>query len=474
MIKKNYSWIVALAFGALTYGCTSVEQSKVIELPVPERAEGQKDVLQLRAEKMDTVRIALIGLGSRGTSALKRLTLVPGTKIVALCDLYPEKVERANEWLIEQQLPAAKLYSGDSTVWQQAVAQADVDLVYVVTSWESHTPVAVGAMKAGKHVAIEVPAAMSVAQCWELVNTAEQTQKHCMMLENCIYDDFELMTLNMAQQGLFGEVIHVEGAYIHDLRQGSFDVNTRRPDHLWRLDWNAAHQGDPYPTHGLGPVAQVLNIHRGDKMNYLVSMGTDQFGLKKFAAEVYPDSSKYKTMDFKANDHTSTLIRTEKGKTILVQHDVISPRPYNRIDQVSGTMGFAQKYPTALIALQGDVVVDSVGTTKTFNPHNYLTPEEYAQIVAQYRHPFQRELGKEAALKGGHGGMDYIMDYRLIYCLRNGLALDMDVYDAAEWSCLTELTELSINNQSAPVAIPDFTRGSWDKIKGLSFETVGQ
>lgn len=473
VVMKKIYWIGFALMALLAYGCSTVVEStqgQLIELPVPERIKGQKDVLKLRAEKIDTVRIAVIGLGGRGADAMRRLTRVPGTKIVAICDLYPEKVAQCNEWLVERQFAAPNGYSGDSTAWQEAIAQADVDLVYVVTAWDSHTPIAVAAMKAGKHVAIEVPAAMSVAECWDLVNTAEQTQKHCMMLENCIYDDFELMTLNMAQQGVFGEIVHVEGAYIHDLR-GSFDVTKRKPEHLWRLDWNAAHKGDPYPTHGLGPVAQVLNIHRGDKMNHLVSMGTNQFGIKKMADETFPDSSKYKTMEIKANDHTSTLIMTEKGKTILVQHDVISPRPYSRIDQVSGTMGFAQKYPTPMIALQGEVDMGN-GIKKSFNPHDYLNAEDYAAIVAQYRHPFQRELGAEAALKGGHGGMDYIMDYRLIYCLRNGLALDMDVYDAAEWSCLTELTELSIENNSAPVAIPDFTRGAWDRLQGLSFETI--
>lgn len=472
-MRKTTLTLIVLLFAACSTSVDSAkkqgDKSNIIELPVPQRPAGQQDVLKLRAAPMDTVRIAVIGLGNRGADAARRLTRVPGTKIVALCDLDESRVEASNRWRADNNLPQAKGYFGDADAWKKAVMQADVDLVYITTGWDEHTMIAVGAMEAGKHAAIEVPAAMSVEECWDLVNTSEKTRKHCIMLENCIYDDFELMTLNMAQQGVLGEIVHVEGAYIHDLRSGNFSPTAYK--NMWRLRWNATTKGDLYPTHGLGPVAMILGIHRGDRMTHLVAMGSNQFGMTKYAKDHFADTSKFNRMDYNGNDHTSTTIMTEKGKTITVQHDVTSPRPYSRIHQISGTKGFAQKWPSEGIALEGEVDLGN-GEVKNFWAHEYIGKEDYAKIVEKYRHPFQKEMGEEAAQKGGHGGMDYIMDYRLVYCLLNGLPLDMDVYDAAEWSSLTELTRISIENNSAPVAIPDFTRGSWNKLEGVTYEVV--
>jgi len=313
-------------------------------------------------------------------------------------------------------------------------------------------------MEHGKHVAIEVPAATTIEECWQLVDTAERTRKHCMMLENTCYDFFELNTLNMAQQGLFGEVVHGEGAYIHDLSQGlvSENVVTNGYNSNWRMEFNAIHNGNPYPTHGLGPICQVMNIHRGDKMNYLVSVSSNQFGLTALAKEKYGENSPQAKREYKLGDMNTTIIKTEKGRTIMIQHDVTSPRPYSRLHTISGTKGFFQKYPSELIALEP-------------NAHNFLSKEQIDSLMLQYEHPFIKEIGEFAKKVGGHGGMDFIMDYRLIYCLRNGLPLDQDVYDAAEWSCLVELTERSVNNGGMPVKIPDFTRGDWNKLKGLKF-----
>ena len=308
-----------------------------------------------------------------------------------------------------------------------------------------------------KAMAVEVPAAMSIDECWQLVNTVEKTRKHCMMLENCCYDFFEMATLNMAQQGVFGEVIHGEGAYIHDLRSLNFYPSEKGGyQGMWRLKYNEEHTGNPYPTHGLGPICQIMNIHRGDKMNYLVSMSTKQVGMTEYAKETFGADSKEAKQTYKVGDMNTTLIQTEKGKTILIQHDVTSPRPYDRHHVVSGTKGFAQKYPVEGIALEPEA-------------HEFLSKVQMDSIMALYEHPITKEVGEKARKVGGHGGMDFIMDYRLIYCLRNGLPLDQDVYDAAEWSCLTELTETSVKNGGAPVEIPDFTRGAWDKLKGLRF-----
>jgi hypothetical protein len=243
----------------------------MIHFKEPARAKGQTSMLGFAAEPIDTVRVGIIGLGMRGKGPLKRMSFIEGVKIVAICDLYQEKINKSQERLAKYKMPRADEYVGEDA-WKQLCQREDIDLVYIVTDWGSHTPMAVYAMEHGKHVAIEVPAATSVAECWQLVDTSERTRKHCMMLENCIYDQFELTTLNMAQQGLFGEIVHAEGAYIHAL-----DPWWDKYHDCWRLKFNQAHDGDVYPTHGLGPVCFALNIHRGDRMTHLVSMDTESW-----------------------------------------------------------------------------------------------------------------------------------------------------------------------------------------------------
>ena len=314
------------------------------------------------------------------------------------------------------------------------------------------------AMEHGKHVAIEVPAAMNLDEIWALINTSERTRKHCMMLENCVYDFFEMNTLNMAQQGLFGEVLHTEGSYIHNLDEfWPYYWNN------WRMDYNREHRGDVYPTHGVGPACQLLDIHRGDRMTTLVSMDT-----KAVNGPAYIEKSTGKAPESFANgDHTMTMIRTANGKTMHIQHDVVTPRPYSRMYQLTGTKGFANKYPSEGYAfepeqLNGNEIPDHENLTA----HGYISADQQKALTERYMHPIIKEVGEVAKKVGGHGGMDYIMDYRLIYCLRNGLPLDMDVYDLAEWCSLIPLSAISIENGSAPVEVPDFTRGAWNKVKG--------
>lgn len=430
------------------------QQKTIIEFPVPPRAPGQTDVLRLACEPLDTVRIAFIGLGMRGKEAVRRYMNIEGVKVTALCDVDSVRVNECESILAENGRQGAARYTGASD-WKEICSRNDVDLVYVCTHWLLHTPIAVYAMEHGKHVAVEVPAALTIEDCWKLVNTAEKTRRHCMMLENCCYDFFEMATLNMAQKGFFGEVVHCEAAYIHDLRWLQFDEKDGYWD-MWRLRYNTDHTGNPYPTHGLGPVCQILNIHRGDKLDYLVSMSSNQFGMSAYAKEKFGENSPYASTDYKLGDMNTTLIHTAKGKTIMLQHDITSPRPYNRIHMVSGTKAFAQKYPIQAIAVEP-------------NAHHFLNKNATDSLLAVYEHPFAREIGEKARQVGGHGGMDFIMDYRLIYCLRHGLPLDEDVYDAAEWSSIVELSEKSVLNGSVPVRIPDFTRGAWDKLKGLQF-----
>jgi hypothetical protein len=283
-----------------------------------------------------------------------------------------------------------------------------------------------------------------------------------MMLENCVYDYFELTTLHMVQKGLLGEIIHAEGAYIHGL-QPFWD----RYHDDWRMQYNIEHRGDVYPTHGLGPVCQAMNIHRGDKLNYLVSVDTRSVGNPAFLKEQRGIDVK----DFRNGDHTTTIIRTEKGNTILIEHNVTSPRPYNRMYQLTGTKGFANKYPVEGYALDTqELDLEVVKNHENLTTHSFLPDDLRNKLMEKYRHPIIEDTLLEKAKKvGGHGGMDFIMDYRLIYCLQNGLPLDMDVYDLAEWCCLIPLTELSLDNGSVPVEIPDFTRGAWNKLKGLKF-----
>jgi len=318
------------------------------------------------------------------------------------------------------------------------------------------------AMECGKHAAVEVPAAPSLAELWDLINTSERTRKHCMMLENCVYDFFELTTLNMAQKGLFGEIIHAEGGYIHTLDE-FWDMYWSD----WRMRFNRENRGDVYPTHGIGPVCQALNIHRGDRMTRLVSMDTHSWRGKELWEKKYgpiPDGEP----DFQNGDHTMTMIQTEKGKTILIEHDVMTPRPYDRLYQLTGTKGFANKYPVQGFMFSADGTGAPV-EVENLSAHKFVPDAVRDKLLEEYKHPITRELEESAKRVGGHGGMDYIMDYRLIYCLRNGLPLDMDVYDLAEWSCLVELSRISLEHGGAPVEIPDFTRGAWNKQQGLSF-----
>ncbi len=429
------------------------KKNNVISLSTPRPAKGQLDVIELRCAPIDTVRIALIGLGNRGAQAVNRLSYIKTAKIVVLCDLNPKYVKRAQDSLRAKGCKKADEYTGVDD-WKAICKRKDIDLVYVCTNWELHTPIALEAMRNGKHVATEVPAAVTVEECWALVDMAEKTRKHCTNLENCNYDFFEMATLNMAQKGLFGEIIHGEGAYIHDIREGVFSPTYY--SNMWRLKQNKKFTGNLYPTHGIGPIAHAMNIHRGDKMNFLVSVSTNQFGMTEYAKKLYGENSAQAKVEYRHGDMGTTIIKTELGKTIMLQHDVTSPRPYSRLHSLTGTKGFAQKYPVTGLAFEP-------------TSHSFLSPEKRDSMLKVYEHPIVKEIGEMAKKVGGHGGMDFIMDYRLIYCLNHGLPLDQDVYDAAEWSSIVELTRLSVENHSMPVQIPDFTRGAWNKVKTVTY-----
>jgi len=459
-ILKSIGFVLLIG-SVMFVSCQQGNEKRIIAVKEPARPANQTDVLQLRCDPIPTVKVAFIGLGMRGPGAVERMTHIPGVEVIALCDVVEENVKKVNRMLEEKGLPQALEFYGDTAVWRQVTALPNVDLIYVATDWKSHARIGVQAMKDGKHVALEVPAAMTMEEIWDLINTSEQTRKHCMQLENCVYDFFELTTLNMVQQGLLGDIIHGEGAYIHGL-QPYWDQYWNN----WRMDYNEKHRGDVYPTHGLGPVCLAMNIHRGDKLNYLVSVDTKPIGNPAYIKE----KTGREVGNFRNGDHTSTLIGTEKGKSILIEHNVTSPRPYNRMYQLTGTKGFANKYPVEGYALDSGVIDPEVAANhENLNAHSFVPEEVRIALMEKYKHPIVKNIEEKAKQVGGHGGMDFIMDYRLIYCLQNGLPLDMDVYDLAEWCCLIPLTEISLDNNSMPVQIPDFTRGAWDKLSSLQF-----
>ena len=451
----NLKAILSFATTLMLFACS--QAPTVIKTEVPARPAGQEDMIQFAAAPIENVGIGVVGLGMRGGDAVQRLTFVPGCHVAAVCDVEPDRAAASLKYLNDKGLQANS-YSGEEDSYKALCEDPSVDLVYICTDWIHHVPVALYAMEHGKHVAIEVPSAETLQACWDLVNTSERTRKHCLILENCCYDFFELTGLAMAQAGVFGEIIHAEGAYHHNL-----DPFWAQYWDNWRLKFNQEYRGDLYPTHGFGPVCQALNIHRGDRLTTLVAMDTDPFNGPKHAK-----ASGLEDKPFANGDVTMTMLRTAKGKSILIEHDVLTPRPYNRMYQLVGTDGYIGKYPVGEVCLRPEgsenVNYQNLGYEKVYRG------QELDALMAQYPNPILTpELVNLALEVGGHGGMDYIMDYRMVYCLNNGLPLDMDVYDLAEWCCVTELSRISLENGCAPVEVPDFTRGAWDKVKGFSY-----
>lgn len=457
-MKKIWSLLFLVLFVSCVNKGNREHVYEPIVTMVPERPAGQHDAIGLTCPKMGTVRVGFIGLGGRGRDAVRRFTFLEGVEIKALCDLHKDRVDVCQHMISDAGLPMASTYCDSDTAWMSLCQRKDIDLVYIATDWVNHAPLLIYAMEQGKHVACEVPAALSLDEIWQIVNVAERTRKHCMQLENCVYDFFEITTLNMAQQGLFGEITHVKGAYNHTLEEFWKGYNAD-----WRMKYNIENRGDVYPTHGFGPACQLLNVHRGDKLDYLVSMDSDPVSLPAYLRK---QGREEEAVAFQNGEVTLSFIRTQKGKTIHIEHNVASPRPYSRMYQLTGTKGFADKYPVEGYALDSESLPDDIGVKKTFTAHEYMPEEVKAKLSEHYKGRIISELETKAKEVGGHGGMDFVMDYRLIYCLRNGLPLDMDVYDLAEWCSLIPLSKLSLENGSAPVKVPDFTRGSWDKIQG--------
>lgn len=406
------------------------------------------------APKLETVRIGFVGVGSRGSGTLERFARVEGVDIKAICDIVPERVH-AGINAVKNYGHQPKAYSENENSWKELCNREDIDLVIISTPWDLHTPMSVYAMEHEKHVGVEVPAAKTVEECWELVETSERTRQHCMMLANSAYGDFAITTLNMAREGFFGEIIHGEGGYIHD-RVSQPSRFARDKDNSnwfgyrpWRLEENATRNGNLYPTHPFGPISNVMNINYGDQMDYLVSTSSDDFTLAPKMKELAAKDKffeQYVGKDLRGNMNVST-IRTKKGRTIMLQHDISSPRPDVRFNLISGTKAVAQAYPHP-----ARIATDHEG---------WLPQEQFDALAEKYRPEISKKIGDIAKEIGGHGGVDTMLAWRMIDCLHNGIPLDMDVYDAAAWSVISPLSEWSVANRSNSIDVPDFTSGHW-------------
>lgn len=403
----------------------------------------------LTAPPLETVRVGFVGVGHQGSSHVSNFLRIDGVEITAICDINPAKVERMQAQVTEDGRPKPAGYSAGPDDFRRLCDRDDVDLVFTATPWEWHAPVCLAAMHAGKHAATEVPMCVTLEECWALVEAAEQTQRHCVMMENCCYDRTEMMILNMVRQNLFGELLHAECGYLHDLRELKL---TDFYENNWRINHSVRRTGDLYPTHGLGPVSQWFDINRGNRFAYLVSMASPGRGLNRWAAEHVGADSPAATRGYALGDVVNTIVRTARGQTILVTHDTNSPRPYSRKILLQGTQGLVRKYPEQKIHIEGRSPA-----------HRW---EELLSYREEFEHPIWRAL-EERSRGAGHGGMDYIEDYRLVACLRSGAPTDMDVYDGAAVSSISALSEQSIRNRSQSVECPDFTRGAWERRAAL-------
>lgn len=453
-IKKTSLSGAAMALGSMLGGSAQA---------APERETGAQYMGDFAAPKLDTIRAAFIGVGNRGPSHLRFLAKLDGFEVVAISDLYEDKVKKQYDYC--QKIGKGKrhkniaTYSGSEDKWKVMLDEVKPDVVFVCTNWKNHAPMVIEAMEKGAHAFVEVPMALTLDEMWDIVITSERTQKHCMMMENVNYDRDELMFLNMCRQGVLGELLHAEASYIHELRGQMQDEE--RGTGSWRTGHYAHRNGNLYPTHGLGPVAQYMNLGRGDdNFQSLVSFSTPALGRQDYAKKNYPADHKWNKLDFKGGDLNTSIIKTTMGRTIMVQWDETSPRPYSRLNLVQGTKGTLAGFPTR-VALEGGVA----GATDSH--HQWVQGEKLQLLYEKYDHPLYKRISAKTK-DSGHGGMDGMMAYRIVECLRKGLPLDQNVYEGCLWSGVSPLSELSVAQGGAPQAFPDFTRGDWKNTEPLA------
>ncbi len=438
----------ALGAGAVALGATACAGG-VATLPRLKRTDlGPAPAEPFAAPPMELVRVGYVGVGGMGTAHVRNLLRIEGCQITAVCDIRPEHAERSAAMIEEAGFPRPTLYTNGETDFQRLCAEEDLELVYNATPWEWHVPICTSAMENGKHAATEVPAAYTIEDCWKLVEWAERYEKHCMMMENCNYGRMEMLAFHLVKLGFLGEVLHAEGGYLHDLRGVKFSEDG---EGLWRRAHAMLRNANLYPTHGLGPVANCMDINRGDRFARLVSMSGPSRGLQEYGEANYPPDHPKRQEEYVLGDVNISLIQTAQGRTITVLHDTNLPRPYSRINMVQGTKGIFHGYP------------DRVYVEGMSEPHRW---DEAQAWMEEYDHPLWQDM-EERSRGAGHGGMDFLEDYRLIKCLREGLPTDMNVYDAAGISAVGPLSEWSVANGSKPIDFPDFTRGSWQSYPPL-------
>jgi len=436
LLKGTALSLGAVAAGSLLNACEQAPRQLATKAGLPKVAP------------IETVKVGFVGVGHQGSSHVRNYLNIEGVEIKAICDIIPEKVERMQKWVTNAGFPKPNGYSKGDHDFERMCETEDLDLVFTATPWRWHVPVCVSAMKNGKHAATEVPAAVTIDECWQLVENAEKFNKHCVMMENCNYDRRELLFLNLVRKGMFGELIHGECGYLHDLR--NYKVGDLY-EGQWRIQHSIKRNGNLYPTHGLGPVAQCMNINRGNQFKFLVSMSSKSRGLNLYAAEKLGPDHPFAKQKYALGDVNVSLIENVDGTTITLYHDTNLPRPYSRINKVQGTKGLGEGYPDR-IYIEGR------------SPHDQW--EDLEKYYEEFEHPLWKKLEKLSA-GAGHGGMDYIEDYRLVESLRTGTPTDMDVYDAAALSSISEASERSVASKSGPVDIPDFTRGWWKEREPL-------
>jgi hypothetical protein len=444
----------------------------------PERPAASPEVPPRRGETMigvpferrERVRLGLIGCGNRGNTLLQDLLHIPGVEVLAVCDNVPEKVSRAQATVEKAGGRRPEGYARGDHDFENLCRRGDLDLVYVASPWRWHVPMATAAMRGGAHVGVEVPPAVTLEECWALVDTSEATRRHCAILENCCYGWSELLVRSMVKAGVFGELTHAECAYIHDLRR--VELFKTEGEGLWRRAEHVSRNGNLYPTHGLGPIALDMDIQRGDRFLRLVSMSSPSLGLQVHRDRTLAPDDPRRRESYVCGDMNSSLIQTARGRTILLQHDVISPRPYSRINLVSGTLATFADYPPRIFFDPASPHAPAPRRRRgREEDHDWLAVEQKRKrrrkdgIENRFEHPLWTRLERQAK-DSGHGGMDYVMSWRLVQCVREGLVPDLDVYDAAAWSAPSALSEASVASGSGPVDFPDFTRGLWDRRRG--------
>ncbi|WP_328992113.1 Gfo/Idh/MocA family oxidoreductase [Kribbella sp. NBC_01245] len=433
-----------LAAGAMAV--TGVPAQAAGQAVVEPRQPGQRSMIGVPFDALRRVRIGVIGLGNRGMGMLSGWAAVPGAVVTAVCDIRPERATKAADRLVQLGKPRPAIHSGTANSAAELCQRDDVDLVYIATPWEFHYPQGKAALLGGKHVGIELPIATEMAELWDLVNTSERTRKHLWLMENCNYGRNELAILKMAHDGVFGEITNGHGGYMHDLRALLFS-ETYYTD-SWRRLWHTRSIASFYPMHGLAPIAAAMDVNRGDRFATLAATATEPQGLADYRQRFMPPGHPTWKEEYVNGDLITCMIGTARGRVIRAEHAVSSPRPYSRINSLVGSRGIVEDYPER-IYLEPDHTGD---VWKAFAPYRL-----------EYDHWLWKKIGDDAANNGGHGGMDYVLQWRIVQQMRAGLVPDIDVYDSATWCSPVPLSVDSLRAGGKPVEVPDFTRGDWRK-----------